>query len=129
MENFHKDKSWHVYMLLCDQKTFYIGISDNPTERLTEHRAGKSLHTKKFSDLRFVYYEKYSSKHKAALRVWDFYITQREIFSLIQAIPKRTVRRRPGTVPPWVTQGDPRKLNVSQQPRKWRREQSLLRRR
>ena len=55
-------------MLLCDQKTFYVGISDNPAKRLVEHKAGKSLHTKKFFDLRFVYCEKYSGKHEAALR-------------------------------------------------------------
>ena len=61
-------KPWHVYLLLCDQKTFYVGISDNPADRLVEHRAGKSLHTKKFSDIRFVYCEQYTGKHQAALR-------------------------------------------------------------
>ncbi len=59
---------WHVYLLLCDQKTFYVGISDDPVERLAEHRAGKSLYTRKFSDIKFVYCENYSNKHEAALR-------------------------------------------------------------
>ena len=59
---------WYVYMLLCDQKTFYIGITDDPAERLREHRNGKSFFTKKFSDIRFVYCEQYSGKQKAALR-------------------------------------------------------------
>jgi predicted GIY-YIG superfamily endonuclease len=59
---------WHVYLLLCDQKTFYVGITDNPKERLSEHRAGKSLFTKKFSDIQFVYCENYPDKHQAALR-------------------------------------------------------------
>lgn len=61
-------KLWHVYLLLCDQKTFYVGISDDPKGRLADHRARRSLHTKKFSDLRFVYCEQYSSKHEATLR-------------------------------------------------------------
>ena len=59
---------WYVYMLLCDQKTFYVGITNNLKERLLEHRSGKSFFTKKFSDLRFVYCEKYNSKHEAVLR-------------------------------------------------------------
>jgi predicted GIY-YIG superfamily endonuclease len=59
---------WHVYMLLCDQKTFYIGISDNPQQRLVAHKNKKSFFTKKFSDLEIVYCEHYPSKHKAVLR-------------------------------------------------------------
>ncbi len=62
------NKSWHVYLLLCNQKTFYVGISDNPKERLTEHRNGKSIFTKKFSDIKFVYCEQWPGKHAAALR-------------------------------------------------------------
>ena len=27
---------WHVYLLLCDQKTFYVGISDDPGDRLSK---------------------------------------------------------------------------------------------
>jgi len=59
---------WYVYLLLCDQKTFYVGITDNPRERLSEHRKGKSIFTKKFSDIKFVYCEYWSSKHKAVIR-------------------------------------------------------------
>ncbi len=59
---------WHVYMLLCDRKTFYVGITDNPTQRLQMHRNKKSFFTKKFSDLRFVYCENYSTKLQAAFR-------------------------------------------------------------
>ena len=59
---------WYVYMLLCDQKTFYVGITDNPAKRLAEHRTGRSLFTKKFSDIRFVYCESYPNKRRVALR-------------------------------------------------------------
>jgi predicted GIY-YIG superfamily endonuclease len=59
---------WHVYLLLCDQKFFYVGISDNPAERLLEHRMGRSIFTKKFSDIQFVYCEHWPSRHQAALR-------------------------------------------------------------
>ena len=55
-------------MLLCNQKTFYVGITDNPEGRLVEHKNKKSFFTKKFSDLKFIHCEKYGSKHEAALR-------------------------------------------------------------
>ena len=61
-------KTWYLYLLFCDQKTFYIGITDNPAERLLEHRNKKSFFTKKFSDIQFVYCEKWPGKQKAALR-------------------------------------------------------------
>ena len=59
---------WFVYMLLCDQKTFYIGITPDIERRLSEHRSKTSFFTKKFSDLQVVYSEKYPSKHDAAIR-------------------------------------------------------------
>ena len=59
---------WYVYLLLCDQKTFYVGITDNPRNRLSEHRNKQSLFTKKFSDIRFVYCEYYPNKREAVLR-------------------------------------------------------------
>ena len=59
---------WYTYLLLCNQKTFYVGITDNPAERFLEHKAGKSLFTKKFSDIKFVYCEYWISKHRAAMR-------------------------------------------------------------
>lgn len=55
-------------MLLCDQKTFYVGISDDPGARLIDHRNKKSFFTKKFSDIKFIYCENYPTKHEAALR-------------------------------------------------------------
>jgi predicted GIY-YIG superfamily endonuclease len=59
---------WHVYILLCDQKTFYTGITDDPEKRLSRHRGSRSLFTKKFSDIQFVFCENYPSKREAAIR-------------------------------------------------------------
>ncbi|MFH1162168.1 MAG: GIY-YIG nuclease family protein [Candidatus Jorgensenbacteria bacterium] len=61
-------KIWYLYMLLCNQKTFYVGISDNPKERLFEHKNKQSFYTKKFSDIDFVYCEWWPNKQQAALR-------------------------------------------------------------
>lgn len=60
--------AWIVYVLLCNQKMFYVGITNNVIKRFTIHKQKKSLFTKKFFDLKFVYSEKYTSKYEAASR-------------------------------------------------------------
>lgn len=55
-------------MLLCDQKTFYIGITNNAKKRLDFHRNKESFFTKKFSNLEIVYCEKYNNKTDAVKR-------------------------------------------------------------
>ena len=32
---------WFVYILLCDDGSLYTGITNNPSQRLTDHRNGK----------------------------------------------------------------------------------------
>ena len=59
---------WYVYLLLCDQKTFYVGITSDLKNRLYEHRNKKSFFTKKFSDIQVIYCEKYPDKYQAAVR-------------------------------------------------------------
>ena len=63
-----KNEQWYTYLLLCDQKTFYVGITNNLKNRLIEHKTKQSFFTKKFSDIRLVYCEKYPTNHEAALR-------------------------------------------------------------
>lgn len=55
-------------MLLCDQKTFYIGITPELIDRFKEHKNKLSFFTKKFSDLKLIYCEKYDDKFEAAKR-------------------------------------------------------------
>lgn len=55
-------------MLLCDKKTFYVGITNKLKGRINAHKNRESFFTKKFSDIKFVYCEKYLSKHEAAKR-------------------------------------------------------------
>lgn len=59
---------WYVYLLLCDQKTFYVGITDDLRKRIDSHKKKESFFTKKFSDLQLVYCEKYANKYEAAKR-------------------------------------------------------------
>lgn len=57
-----------VYLLICDKKTYYVGITTDIVARLKHHRSKESFFTKKFSEIEMVYCEKYDSEHKAAMR-------------------------------------------------------------
>lgn len=59
---------WNVYILLCDQKTYYIGLTSNINNRLRSHKARENIATKEFSDLRIVYTEKYRTRKEAEKR-------------------------------------------------------------
>lgn len=66
--NMDANEQWYVYLLLCDQKTFYVGITPNIVNRFRQHREKTSFFTKKFSDIQVVYCERYPTKHDAAIR-------------------------------------------------------------
>lgn len=59
---------WYVYMLFCDEKIFYVGMTNDIKNRLKHHRAKESFFTKKFSQISPVYCEKYLTKYQAAER-------------------------------------------------------------
>ena len=68
--------AWFVYILLCDQKTFYIGITDDIASRFKQHIVGYSPFTKKFSCFELVYQEKCltrlrAEKREAQLKGWS----------------------------------------------------------
>ena len=52
----------------CNQKTFYVGITDNVERRLRQHKNKESFFTKKFSDLELVYTEKFTTRKEAEKR-------------------------------------------------------------
>ena len=69
--------NWYIYILLCDQKIFYVGMTSNVKGRLEQHKKGKSLYTKKFSDIELVYQEqcdtkKLAEKREKQLKGWSF---------------------------------------------------------
>ena len=59
---------WYVYILLCDEKTFYVGLSSNLKERLHSHNSQYNIGTKKFSRIEFVYSEKHPDRKSAEYR-------------------------------------------------------------
>jgi putative endonuclease len=52
---------YFTYILLCNQKTYYVGVTNNLDKRLNEHRSGASQFTSQFSDIELVYFEEYST--------------------------------------------------------------------
>ena len=65
-------QEWYVYLLLCDNKEYYIGITPHVQKRLLEHRNKLSLATREFSKIKLVYCEKYRDKYHAAKREKQF---------------------------------------------------------
>lgn len=59
---------WHIYILLCDQKTYYIGLTSNLQNRFLSHKRKENLATKKFSELELVYSEDFETRKQAENR-------------------------------------------------------------
>ncbi|MBU2101305.1 GIY-YIG nuclease family protein [Patescibacteria group bacterium] len=59
---------WYLYILLCDNKTFYIDITNHLQARIKEHGDGRSFFTKKFKDVELVHQEWHPTKTSAEKR-------------------------------------------------------------
>jgi predicted GIY-YIG superfamily endonuclease len=59
---------WYVYILFCDQKTYYVGTTNNLENRVKQHKNKESFYTKQFFDIQLVYSEKQPSKREAEKR-------------------------------------------------------------
>jgi putative endonuclease len=58
-------KIYYVYILLCSDKSYYTGITNNLTKRLEDHSQGITKYTRKRLPLRLVYYEEFEYVHDA----------------------------------------------------------------
>jgi len=59
---------WFVYILLCDNRKLYVGLTDNLERRLQQHRKKQSFYTKQFSAINLAYKEEYQTRKDAELR-------------------------------------------------------------
>lgn len=60
---------WYVYILLCENKSLYTGITDNPKRRFQDHRKGKGgRYTRLYKPIKIVYLEKLPDKSSALKR-------------------------------------------------------------
>ena len=61
--------SYCVYILRCDDNSYYVGHTENLSERFETHLNGHgAAHTKKHSPKEIVYTEKFETKADAARR-------------------------------------------------------------
>jgi putative endonuclease len=58
---------WYVYILrsISSPDQEYIGATENPKQRLTDHNVGRSAHTSKFKPWELVWYCAFPDKFKA----------------------------------------------------------------
>ncbi len=59
---------WFVYILLCDKKTYYIGLTHDLNQRLTSHKSKQNIATKEFSYIEMVYSEQRETRREAEKR-------------------------------------------------------------
>ena len=57
--------SWYIYILLCDKKTYYVGLTGTPHKRLQSHKRKENLGTKEFSSIELVYIAEFSTRRLA----------------------------------------------------------------
>jgi len=60
--------SWTLYILLCDYKNYYIGITSNINNRVQSHKSKRNIATKRYSNLSHVYSEKHRTRKDAEKR-------------------------------------------------------------
>jgi len=58
--------SCFIYILECNDKSFYTGITWSLSKRILEHNNGLSLATKGRLPVKLVYWEKYNNRQLAA---------------------------------------------------------------
>lgn len=60
---------WSVYILLCQDGSFYTGISNNVTRRFLDHKNGNGgAYTRSHPPLKIIYIEPVSNKSSALKR-------------------------------------------------------------
>jgi predicted GIY-YIG superfamily endonuclease len=59
---------WYVYILFCDKKIFYVGLTDDVERRLKQHKNKESFYTKKFSRIELVHKEEFDTRKSAEQR-------------------------------------------------------------
>ena len=64
-----KDGQWIVYALLCENESFYIGVTHNLKRRWMEHQSGEGARwTQLHKPIEIIHYEEYESRDAAYKR-------------------------------------------------------------
>lgn len=60
---------WYVYILKCNDGSYYTGITNNLKQRITEHNSGKGArYTRVRKPVTLIYQEEYPDKLSASKR-------------------------------------------------------------
>lgn len=60
---------WFIYVLLCEDQSFYTGYSNDPEKRFLEHAKGKGAkYTKSHKPLKILHFEGFATKSEALKR-------------------------------------------------------------
>ena len=60
---------WYVYILLCEDGSFYTGYSPNPQKRFLDHKHGKGGHyTSSRKPIKIIHLEEFFDKSTALKR-------------------------------------------------------------
>ena len=59
---------YYLYIIICDDKYLYTGITNDLSKRISEHRNGKCPLTKNRDNIKLVYKEGFSTRIEAAKR-------------------------------------------------------------
>ncbi|WP_125588670.1 GIY-YIG nuclease family protein [Companilactobacillus jidongensis] len=85
-----ENNNYFVYILLCADKTFYIGTTNDVSKRVSTHNAGKGAkYTKARRPVQLLYYENQHNKSDALKREIElkkFSRKKKETFLLSEGI-------------------------------------------
>ena len=67
---------FYVYILNCDDKIYYVGVTDNLRRRIYQHKNKQSLYTKRYSKIDCVHIEEFdkridAEKRESQLKKWS----------------------------------------------------------
>lgn len=65
--------SWFIYLLFCDNLTYYVGLTGNLPQRIKSHYQKQNIATKKFSNAELVYFERFKTRVEAEKREKQIY--------------------------------------------------------
>jgi len=60
--------SWYTYILLCDNKSYYVGLTSNLKNRLRSHRNKENMGTKEYGIIQLAYSEAHDTRPEAEFR-------------------------------------------------------------
>ena len=68
----NKDRTWTLYILRCDDGSFYTGMTNDLARRLNQHQDGRaSRYTRSRRPVKIVYSESCISRSHALKREWE----------------------------------------------------------